>query len=272
MNVKRKSIIGLMVTTLFMTPTLPSAALAEKDMQPINVASTEAVNQLIADRYPDIKGHWGQLYIEYLVKEDIIHGYPNGTIRPNDPVTREEAVKMIISQKGYDLSEQPSQFSDVEDGYWAEEYINLAADKGFVTGYQDGTFGPKNELTRGELASILVRAYGLEVINEKEELPYPDVDKNDWAYESIQALHQNGYVDGLPNGDFGAFDNVTRAEFAAFLERIVNPNPVDETVITNPVETDRPDISDLLPPIEHVKDDPVVVEEEHIEDEPLFND
>ncbi|WP_010093248.1 S-layer homology domain-containing protein [Ornithinibacillus scapharcae] len=171
--------------------------------------------------FEDVKGHWGEKEVQYLVDLGLINGYPDGSFKPNAPITREEAAKIIVTELGLDLNSDNNIFPDVKKGYWAEEYISAAVENNILTGYPNGNFGPKNLLTRGELASILVRAYDLKEKESSTTFPFRDVKKTYWAYNNIKILDQHKLVQGYPNGNFGPLDEVTRASFSAFLERLL---------------------------------------------------
>ena len=81
----------------------------------------------------------------------IIVGYPDGTFRPEQPVTRAEFAKIMVSALGIGEAAQyaagPTRFPDVPADHWASGYINVAVDVGVVVGYPDGTFLPENQVT-----------------------------------------------------------------------------------------------------------------------------
>jgi hypothetical protein len=99
--------------------------------------------------------------IDVLTALGVVDGYPDGTYKPENVVTRAEMAKLIVTQLGYAnlVSEQTVSFSDV-NGHWASGYIELCADLGIVKGYTDGTFKPDDTITYNEAATIVVRALG----------------------------------------------------------------------------------------------------------------
>lgn len=87
----------------------------------------------------------------------VIHGYPDGTFRPEQPVNRAEALKILLRTSGlepFDDAVDLGRFSDIEPNAWYEEYIESALSYGFVEGYPDGTFRPGREITRAEAAKL----------------------------------------------------------------------------------------------------------------------
>ena len=87
-----------------------------------------------------------------------IDGYNDGTMKPNGFITREEASKIlsIASELDREIYEDVLNFKDKDKiGNWAIDYVNMMVFKGYLTGYPDGTFGPKKNITRAETAKIL---------------------------------------------------------------------------------------------------------------------
>lgn len=95
--------------------------------------------------------------------QKIVEGYPEGSFRPDAPVTRAEAMKMLALGARLSLSEgsgstTTSAFSDVQPNDWFAPYVLLGASRGIVQGYGDGTFGPHRPITRAEATAMIVRA------------------------------------------------------------------------------------------------------------------
>jgi prenyltransferase beta subunit len=106
------------------------------------------------------KSHWAYQSIQGLVNEGVLGGYPDGTFRPDNLVTRAEFVKFLVGGLAMEEKDSTSSlaFSDVSDKHWARGYILTAVEAGFVMGSPDGTFAPGKGVTGAELAAILVRA------------------------------------------------------------------------------------------------------------------
>ncbi len=103
--------------------------------------------------YSDIKAEdWYSTEVATLVKAGIITGYPDGTFRGDNPITRAELA--TIATRFDKLTEGDASFSDI-DGHWAEDYIIFAATKGWVNGYPDGTFKPDQMITRAETMMLI---------------------------------------------------------------------------------------------------------------------
>ena len=103
--------------------------------------------------FSDTSGHWAAGYIEAAKTADFIGGYPDGTFRPNNLITRAEIAKLVVLGAGF-ATTSGAGFSDIATN-WAKDFIMTASNNGIVNGYSDGTFRPNNSATRAE-ASVMV--------------------------------------------------------------------------------------------------------------------
>ena len=114
--------------------------------------------------FSDINGHWAEGWMEELYDVGLTSGYPDGTYRPQNQVTRAEmAVFLLRAKHGAEYSPPAasgSAFSDVA-GHWAEDWIEQLADEGITGGYPDGTYRPNSLVTRAEMAVFLVRTFNI---------------------------------------------------------------------------------------------------------------
>ena len=109
--------------------------------------------------FADLEGHWGREAIELLSAPGVVNGYPDGTFRPDDPITREENTVMvmrILDAAGLPQTEERESGDIAEAGVYAREFIQTGANAGIIQGYEDGTFRPKGQATRAETATMLV--------------------------------------------------------------------------------------------------------------------
>jgi subtilisin family serine protease len=166
--------------------------------------------------FPDATGHWAEDEINFLSQQNLVGGYPNGYFGVSDDIKRSEAAVIIVRE--LELPLQNADFSDVPDSHWASEYIGAAADKGIITGDGDGTFRPNSYLSRQEMAAILVRSYNLE---GNSSISFSDVSIGSWSYEYIEKLVANKITIGYPDHTFRPKSNITRAEFAVMVARVL---------------------------------------------------
>ncbi|MDD7363037.1 MAG: S-layer homology domain-containing protein [Peptoniphilus sp.] len=135
--------------------------------------------------FPDTPDGWYNAYIHAVVKEGIMEGYPDGTFRPDQAITRAEFAKMIEISDRDDGVVAP--FDDIR-GHWAEDFINRAYGNGRIDGYPDGTFRPNDGITRAEAVKIINARIGRKADSADDlVLPanYVDLKDDHWAYIEI---------------------------------------------------------------------------------------
>ena len=142
-------------------------------------------------QFPDVEeGAWYTAYVKYLSNVDIVEGYEDGTFRPNNNITRAEFA--TIASRFFELEGgEDNNFPDVADDHWAKSYIDSAVIKGWLIGYEDGTFRPDQPIKRSEAVTIINRMLNREAdkeyieANYEDVLTYPDLEKSHWAYYEI---------------------------------------------------------------------------------------
>ena len=149
-----------------------------------------------------------------------INGYNDGTVRPDNPITRAEVVTIF-----YRLLKNPNtnnsvenSFSDVDDGSWYATAINCLAGLGIVEGYGDGTFRPDRFITRAEFAAVCSRFDDLSGYGAN---PFNDVQAGSWSYGSILSAYGKGWVNGYPDNSFKPDATITRAEVITIVNRML---------------------------------------------------
>lgn len=151
-------------------------------------------------------------YVKFLQNRGIIDGFPDGSFRPLGSLTRGEAAKMLmvaVGEEGY-LPDTPS-YPDVSNDHWAFPYVEGATQKGYLTGFPDGSFRPDGLLTRAETALILYRVYGVDYEWMNEPLV---TDLPPWAYDAINGIIDAGLMGIDDDGFFQPDADTTRMEFA----------------------------------------------------------
>ena len=97
-------------------------------------------------------------------------------------------------------------------GHWAEKEIMFLAEKGWISGYLDGTFKPNKTITRAQAAKIISNFLELTPTNEK--ISFSDVNQNHWALDVINLVAQHKIMNGIGDGRFSPDAIVTRAQMA----------------------------------------------------------
>ncbi|RXZ78977.1 hypothetical protein EBB07_24905 [Paenibacillaceae bacterium] len=161
----------------------------------------------------DIAGHWAASYIQRAVEGQLVNGYPDGSFRPDAPITRAELILITIGALGEEEADQPLAFRDSDNiGAWAKRAIAQAAASGIISGYKDGSFRPNAPVTRAELATIIARAFGLteEQHTAADIADYDDIPR--WAQEAVANALSGGIITGREDNKFEPDAPATRAE------------------------------------------------------------
>ncbi|CAM5185142.1 hypothetical protein UACE39S_01455 [Ureibacillus acetophenoni] len=155
-----------------------------------------------------------------------LKGYPDGTFKAGEPITRAHAALIIAKVLGLDTKNVTDPgFKDVPKTHDYYGAIAALENKGYIKGFPDGTYGMNKTLTRGQMAVILKNAFELE--GQAEKLPFTDTKGHD--YEShVSTLFANGVTKGVSATKFGLADNVTRGQLATFVVKaeIASPEKV----------------------------------------------
>jgi len=166
--------------------------------------------------------HWAFDYIQSIALHNIAAGYPDGTYRPTNDVTRAEmAVFLLKSIYGGDYTPPSASggvFTDIE-GHWGEPWIEALFEEGITAGYLDGSYRPGNAVSRAEIAVFLLKAkFGVSYSPPPSSDPpvFSDVEGH-WAEPWIEALFEEGITTGYPDGTYQPVNPVNRAEMAVFI-------------------------------------------------------
>lgn len=175
----------------------------------------------------DIQGHWAQNTINKWVDKGDISGYPDGTFRPNNMITRAEFVVLVNNAMGYTKSGY-AYFSDVPSHYWGKNAIQTGVAAGYISGDGNGIFRPNDPVTRQEAAAMISRILDLKQ-NESRAYRYTDSYAiSNWAKGVVGAVSDAGIMAGYPDGSFGPNKVLTRAEAVLALDKTVNYQPGDQ--------------------------------------------
>jgi len=166
----------------------------------------------------DIENHWAENNIISLLDRGIISGYPNGTFKPENNVTRAEALKMILVLLKNDVG-------NATNGKWYDNYYNEALKNKYIL---EGEFDNLDKpITRGEFARLIIRALDEEYPENLKEYKNQITDyKNipDEYKDFVLKAYTKGIITGYANGSFKAKNSVTRAEAVTMLIRFLDPN------------------------------------------------
>ncbi len=159
---------------------------------------------------------WAKEAITSLAARGIISGRGDGVYAPNDDVTREEMVKLVVTAIDKEDSGAACDFADVSANRWSYPYIAAAYDLGLINGVDDVNFDPAGGITRESLAVILYRTYkqvGKDVDAERASFT-DDGEISDYAKDAVDAMVTLGIMEGMGDGTFSPKTTVTRAQAA----------------------------------------------------------
>jgi len=188
----------------------------------------------------DIAGTGYEAAVAKLLEEGIVSGYKDGTFRPESSITRAEVCAMIMKAGGQELakggSEAAASFNDLGDSAWAVSFIGAASDAGIVSGYKDGGFHPKNNITYNELSSMLVKAAGVSSRDITGGWPRGYVDKASELGAFKDAVTYKTAEDGsktATRGDvaiavYNMKDEIAKAAEAGYVKETTTENEVTD--------------------------------------------
>ena len=143
---------------------------------------------------------WYSDRIGYIESLGIINGYPDSTFRPNAPITRAEFA--TVAANFDDLKETGGvYFSDLPAGHWAKNFVEMAYNRGWISGYPDGTIKPDRYITRAEVVSVVNRMIERKAdtsyisFNKDDIKNFTDVDESNWAYYDIMEACNGHYYE-----------------------------------------------------------------------------
>ncbi|WP_088031881.1 S-layer homology domain-containing protein [Bacillus thuringiensis] len=161
------------------------------------------------------KTHWAYKEMMYMAENKIITGYGNGYFGATDPITREHLAAFLYRYlKPQDNANNP--FVDIGDSNFKKEILALTA-RGIFSVNAEKQFNPKNNMTRAEMAAVLVRTFDLK---PQGNIEFADM-KGHWANEYIKILAGNNITNGTGDGNFNPNGLVTREQFSMFLYRTI---------------------------------------------------
>ena len=158
---------------------------------------TRTANMTKSNGYNDVKdGDWFCCAVSTLSKMGIIKGYEDGSFKPNDPISRAEFAA-IAARFDPDGDKTPATFADVTS-HWAKDEISIAANHGWIKGYEDGSFKPDQKITRTETMTLVNRV--LNRLPETKDDLHKDMktwvdnmDETAWYYLAVQEATNSHY-------------------------------------------------------------------------------
>jgi len=156
-------------------------------------------------------------------------GYEDGTVRPNGSISRAEVATVLFRLLKDDVRAQnltkDNACSDVSGTAWYAAAVSTLSKMGVISGYPDGTFRPNAPITRAEFAAMIAR---FDETAKSADTPFTDISGH-WAENAIGKAYGNGWVEGSSKTVFCPESNLTRAETATLLNRVLHRLPEKES-------------------------------------------
>jgi parallel beta-helix repeat protein len=170
--------------------------------------------------FADVQGNWAAAYIEALAKRNIITGFPDGSFRPDDPVTRAQYAAIINKAFAPAPKQAAIEFSDVNPSFWGYQPIQTAVTGGFLRGYPEGVFRPNQRIPKVQVLVALSTGLSFPAPTDFSTLSlFQDAGAiPDYARSAIATATQRRIVVNYPSvGLLQPNREATRAEVAALV-------------------------------------------------------
>lgn len=194
-----------------------------------------------AQNFPDMPDDWTKQSIEKAVENGLLGGFEDGTIRPNNNITRAQMATIIVRSFGAETEADITKFTDMNPTDWHYSAFAKAVQMKAFGGDQFNHLNPNNYITFQECFKVISSVFGLIVIDDpragkvglnNQDLTVLDkfedgAEVSDWAKPYVAAVVANGYWAGL-DGKLTPKAYITRAQFAVLMDNLV------KTYITEP--------------------------------------
>jgi len=165
------------------------------------------------NKFKDLNNNtYGYNHILKLINKGVLSGYPDNTFRPNNSIKRSEFTKLIVYGLGLEkeISEEGNEFSDLYE-HWSNKIVKVAVKNGLIRGLGKGRFAPEDRITGAQVATIVVRAKGLE---DEAKI----IRGSNWYDGYVQVAKENN----LLYDNFKPDEYATRAQCAVAISKIIN--------------------------------------------------
>jgi hypothetical protein len=183
-------------------------------------------------QFVDMANHWAKDAVNDMGSRMVAHGTEKGQFSPDGDITRGEFAAILVRGLGLELKKDGKAFSDVKltDGY--NDAVQTAYAYGLINGFEDGSFRPNDKITRQQAMTIIAKAMmitngsaALSVTAEESEKTlrsYTDGGNvSTWAKSGVASIVKSGVVLGRSKSLLAPKANITRAEVAVIIERLL---------------------------------------------------
>ena len=184
-------------------------------------------------------------YLDYSLNHKLyIVGYEDGTVRPENNITRAESATIFYRLLKDDIQKQfrtnSNKFTDVNENAWFNTSVSTLTNMGIIGGYSDNTFRPNQYITRAEFITLMVGFFDTDTKVGNNQ--FSDVFESDWYYKSVIVGVDKGFIAGYPDGTFKPNQYITRAEACKIVNKVLDRRPTKPGLYDNLI--DWPDLND----------------------------
>lgn len=184
-------------------------------------------------------------YLDYSLNHKLyIVGYEDGTVRPENNITRAESATIFYRLLKDDIQKQfrtnSNKFTDVNENAWFNTSVSTLTNMGIIGGYSDNTFRPNQYITRAEFITLMVGFFDTDTKVGNNQ--FSDVFESDWYYKSVIVGVDKGFIAGYPDGTFKPNQYITRAEACKIVNKVLDRRPTKSGLYDNLI--DWPDLND----------------------------
>ncbi|MGB3366368.1 MAG: N-acetylmuramoyl-L-alanine amidase [Acidaminobacteraceae bacterium] len=181
------------------------------------IISSMSIGMAFATSTSDLSNHWAKTTIESWMDQGLTSGYPDGSFKPDNNITRAEFMTLVNKAFGYTKTAKIT-YPDVEASKWYYNSVTVAKAAGYISGYPDGTMKPQDPISREEAAAIITRIKSL-VANDEAANIFTDYDKLTWSKGAVGAITDANIMNGYSNLSFGPQKLIKRGECVVSLDR-----------------------------------------------------
>src|SRR5690606_22242865 len=169
-----------------------------------------------ADSENDWSGHWAEEQLQSWLDQGLLNGYEDGSLKPDQSVTRAEFIAMVnrsfgLNKKGQVIAK------DIAPESWAFDVFAVALEAGYIHGYADGTMRPDQLISRQEAAVVIANLLQFDLSSTSANEPWAE-QMPDWSRGAWSAVSAAGFIPFYTN-DATSFDKpITRAEAVSILD------------------------------------------------------
>ncbi|WP_162174716.1 S-layer homology domain-containing protein, partial [Paenibacillus sp. FSL R7-277] len=180
--------------------------------------------------FADVEKHWAKAAVNDMGSRLVINGVNETTFNPNADITRAEFAAIIVRGLGLRIGEGATSFADVPVNAWYTGAVQTASEYGLINGFEDGNFRPDAKLTREQAMTIIAKAMKLTGLADRTGTvdtagvfaAFTDAGlAGSWAKDSLALAAKAGLISGRGGNKLEAKANVTRAEVAVLMQRLL---------------------------------------------------